>query len=79
MHHDSESVSGQIRTAETMAAEQAEANEEAPVTMEEVEAPGGIGPVYSGPERRAQGYLIAEILPESPPLKGQEPEFDCRR
>lgn len=78
MHPDGESLTGQILSAESILTQQAEEKEEAPLTLEEIAAraaPAG----YSGPERRAQGYLIAEILPEFPPAGGQEPEPDRRR
>lgn len=79
MHRDGESVTGQILGSEPISTQQAAENEEAPVTLEEIVAPRAVGPVYSGPERRAQGYLIAELLPDSPPVSGQEPELDRQR
>ena len=43
---------------------------------EEGAAPGRKESVYSGPERRAQGYLVAEIIAEAPRVDGQTLEFD---
>jgi len=42
---------------------------------EQSESPA-VGPaVYSGPERRAQGYLVAEILTDYPAVEGHAPAF----
>lgn len=79
MHRESESVIGQILAPDPTSAQQAEESGAARVALEEFAGPGAAGAAYSGPERRAQGYLIAEILPDSPPAKGQEPEFDRSR
>ena len=45
----------------------------------QVEAPAGEPAVYTGPERRAQGYLVAEILPGYPAVDGKAPAFDRPR
>ncbi|MBW3629137.1 MAG: hypothetical protein KY464_07550 [Gemmatimonadetes bacterium] len=78
MDRDSESLLGRI-LSEPISAQQAEESQEAGVTLEEIVARRAAGAVYSGPERRAQGYLIAEVLAYSPPVNGQEPEFDRPR
>ena len=51
----------------------------APVTLAQIVTPAGEAAAYTGPERRAQGYLVAEILPDSPAVDGQAPEFDRPR
>ena len=48
-------------------------------TPEQSVTPTGEPAVYSGPERRAQGYLVAEILPDYPAVDGQPPAFDRPR
>jgi hypothetical protein len=42
-------------------------------------APGAPGTVYCGPERRAQGYLVAEIVPDPAPLDGRTAGIDRSR
>jgi hypothetical protein len=42
-------------------------------------ADNGSATVYTGPERRAQGYLVAEIIPDSSPLDGRTTEIDRSR
>ena len=46
-----------------------------PVPPEQSESPAAGQAVYSGPERRAQGYLVAEILPDYPAVDGHAPAF----
>jgi hypothetical protein len=48
-----------------------EENEPAPDAVPVGVAPGGAAPpsrpeTYTGPERRAQGYLVAEVIVETP-------------
>lgn len=43
------------------------------------ETGAGVPAPYTGPERRAQGYLIAEILPDTPPVDGHALQFDPPR
>ena len=80
MHPVSESLIGQILNPAPMSGEPGgEAGGER-VTLEQiVTPPGQKGAAYAGPERRAQGYLVAEVIPESPALDRQSPEFDPPR
>jgi hypothetical protein len=74
MDPTSESAIGQILNPASMSEAQGEQPASEPVTLEQIVAPqGGPGP-YTGPERRAQGYLVAEVLPD-PALDRQAPEF----
>jgi hypothetical protein len=76
----SETHIGKILNPAPIAGEVGQEAESAPVSLEEIVAPGGEqASGYTGPERRAQGYLIAEVLPDSPALDRQSPEFDPPR
>ena len=46
-----------------------------PVVEQTVAPPAEKPGVYTGPERRAQGYLVAELIPEAPKVDRQAPEF----
>lgn len=79
MDRVSKSVIGQTLNPVPMsgASDQEAASE--PVALEQIVTPDAPPAAYTGPERRAQGYLVAEILPESPAVDGQAPEFDRPR
>ena len=49
------------------------------VEMESIVQPRYPAGIYAGPERRAQGYLIAEVVVESPALEGRSPDQDRHR
>ena len=65
MHPDSESLLGPVPDPASAGDSPEEPNEAAPP--------------YTGPERRAQGYLIAEVIAEAPAPDRQSPGFDAPR
>ena len=79
MHPDSESLLARILNPAPMAEEAVPEPASSPVTLQQIVAPEAPPAPYAGPERRARGYLVAEILPDSPPVDGQAPEFDPPR
>ena len=79
MHPISEALIGQILNPSPMRENAGAEAAATPVTLEQIVAPAGQPASYAGPERRAQGYLVAEILSDSPAVNGQAPEFDPPR
>lgn len=66
MHPVSQSRIGQILSPTGQAATPSPAASPSRVTLEQIVHPRADGSPYAGPERRAQGYLIAEPLPGAP-------------
>jgi len=49
------------------------------ISLDQVVNPRFASGAYTGPERRAQGYLIADVVVDSPSLHGRHPGTEPRR
>lgn len=74
----SQQIIQQILEPSPMGSAPVEQSASAPFTMEQIVQPGAPASSYTGPERRAQGYLIAEEVVEPQIPRGAEPPSDSR-
>ena len=79
MHPVSEARIGQILNPVPMSTGSGPESSTEQISLQQIVTPRYASGAYTGPERRAQGYLIADVLMDPPTLQGQQAEAERRR